>query len=601
MNARHVVRIVCLMSVLLSWPVGAAAPQPAFPPPGLGTAPDEPSVASAGQWSLTGSMNWGRAGHTATLLRDGRVLVVGSGISEEGGEPGLGLAAGDEAAYGASSTTQNMSAGKSAELYDPRTGQWSLTAGGLQVDRGEHTATLLQDGRVLVAGGMWSSQSAQSAEVYDPASGQWTQTPNMPSLHYRHTATLLQDGRVLIAGGYNLWDAAGDASPRAELYNPRTNTWSAAGQMTVARASHTATLLDNGKVLVAGGRTGSFSHGSTTSSAELYDPATNTWSRTGDLTQAVAWHRAMRLSYYSWVLVVGGGDSFYTYANMQMYKPEEGKWYAWGKMREARYNHAAAFLADGYDILVVGGARAFKVYNDAEVWDYNSGACSAAGTMSTSRMYHTATLLDDGRVLVVGGWASNHTRDLNSAELYAPFSVRSPARVYLPLMSSFWAAPDLEVRSLAAADDNLLVTLHNTGNAPVTDEFWVDLYINPSQAPSQVNQTWQMLSAYGAVWGVTTPALPLEPGGVITLTLGDEYYWPVFSHISGTLPAGTSIHVQADSYNPATAHGLVLEDHELGYGGEYNNVAGLLLGTLITPRPSPALRPAALPHHLPPR
>jgi WD40 repeat protein len=214
---------------------------------------------ASGTWSLTGSMSFARMWHTATVVDTsvcvfrtcnggGRVLVVGGGS-------------------------------KSAELYDPQTGSWTLT-GSTAVSHWQHTATLLPDGKVLVAGG-----GTATAEVFDPKAGTWSTTGSMLQSRQGHTATpvsvascskvgcVLQP-RVLVVGG--------DATGTAELYNPATGTWYAAGSLAGPRTHHTATLLDSGQVLVAGGRATSST--SILATAEIYDPLSGHWTATPAMT-----------------------------------------------------------------------------------------------------------------------------------------------------------------------------------------------------------------------------------------------------------------------------------------------------------------------------
>ena len=120
------------------------------------------------------------------------------------------------------------------------------------------------------------------------------------------------------------------------------------------------------------------------------------------------------------------------------------------------------------------------------------------------------------------------------------------------------------------------MVLKNQGNGPVTDEFWVDFYVDPEPVPTAVNQIWHEVASAGLVWEVTAAALPLEPGEVLTLTWGDEYSRPPYSHLPGPIPAGTPVYAQVDSYNAATTYGAVLEDHEI-LGEDYNNITGWVL------------------------
>jgi len=161
-----------------------------------------------------------------------------------------------------------------------------------------------------------------------------------------------------------------------------------------------------------------------------------------------------------------------------------------------------------------------------------------------------------------------------------PFDVKVQAplmhTVYLPLVlgEGGVSAPDLVVDQIAIANDEIQVVIRNQGNAPVTDSFWVDLYINPDPIPTHVNQTWNDLASQGAVWGIT---VDIQPGDVLVLrtSTSDPYYWPEYSSIHWPLWEGTQVWVQVDSANIDTTYGGVLETHELA-GNAYNNVMGRL-------------------------
>jgi N-acetylneuraminic acid mutarotase len=296
-----------------------------------------------------------RHSHTASTLTNGQILVAGGMF------------------FNGSLYDRHLN---SAELYDSSTGLWTRT-GNMSFARTIHTASTLTNGKVLVAGGylydlFTSNGSIRSAELYDPSTGLWTITGNMTDTRYYHTETALSNGRVLVAGGFsrngNDPDTVLDST---ELYDPSTGLWTNMGNMSCTRSFHTASILPTGKVLVAGGRTTIRENSSEhLRSAELYDPSTGIWTRTGDMTTTRFFHTATTLS--------------------------DGK----------------VLVAGGYDIYDSSYDRSSKT---AEVFDPATGLWTQISDMTGRRYQHTANRLLDGKVLVTGGFSRSSS---NTAEIY---------------------------------------------------------------------------------------------------------------------------------------------------------------------------------------
>jgi large repetitive protein len=361
-------------------------------------------ITGSSAWTLTGSMNAARSGHTATLLPNGKVLVVGG-----------------------SGTNGPL---VSAEIYDPATGTWTTT-GSLQAARSGHTATLLLSGRVLVIGGIGANflygnpLTLSSAELYDPATGKWTSTGSLNTDRTDHTATLLPGGKVLVTGGIETatiyYKEAYWALASAELYDPASGTWTATGSMNTTRYLHRATLLPSGKVLVTGGQSGGFYFPpSYNSSTELYDPATGVWTNTGAMNAAHVQHTATLLPNGK-LLVAGGWGYQYSsqiYTNAEIYDPTTATWAISASLNRPREAHTATLLPNG-EVLLVGGYGSSGALYDAELYEPVIGAWITTGTLTNQSDYHTATLLPSGKVLVTGGfyYKSVYWTD---AELYDP-------------------------------------------------------------------------------------------------------------------------------------------------------------------------------------
>ena len=333
-------------------------------------------------------------GHAATLLADGRVLVVG-GISHRHDEV----------------TGRQRMVAVGAEIYDPVTRSWSLTAP-MNVPRSQGVhATRLLDGRVLVLGGEWLTRHLEPTnEIFDPATGTWTRAANLATPRSGFTATALANGEVLLTGGV----ARGiDAVAVAEIYNPESDTWRTTGRLREARWGHTAKLLPDGKVLVVGGALDDWLT-PPAETGELFDPQTETWHQAGHIAQG--WSHTMTSFGADWVLVAGGyRDDEYvasSLASTRIYDWHSGYWTDTGSLISPRHGHLAMPIA-GRGVLIVGGQfgswtpffRSVPVERlelfDLLTWTWNEVA--AVNELPTSAAnYHSATPLADGTVLLIG-------------------------------------------------------------------------------------------------------------------------------------------------------------------------------------------------------
>jgi WD40 repeat protein len=297
---------------------------------------------------------------------------------------------------------------RSAELYDPATGKFQVT-GEMSIGRVGQVAVLLSTGKVLIAGGWVGQGGTDSAELYDPSSGKFTTISKMTVPRGRPSATVLPSGHVLIAGG-EVRDNESLAS--AEIFHVKTLSFQPTGSMHHARISHTATLLDDGRVLIVGGYADSVS-----ASAEIYDPKTGSFAETGGLHTARCKHTAGLLPDGK-VLIAGGSDSRGWNGNLnsaEIYDPKTGKFTAASSLNDSRFKlpDEAVRLLSG-KLLVAGGSKEVEVYDPA------TGKFTVAqGQISDAWHFMTETRLKDGRVLLAGGYPNN---DQATAEawLYKP-------------------------------------------------------------------------------------------------------------------------------------------------------------------------------------
>ncbi len=326
---------------------------------------------TAGTFRSAGSIPEARVGHTATLLDDGRILIAG-GSTYLGGAKDLATAV----------------------LFDPVTGS-VVPVGQMGTRRANHTATLLQDGRVLVVGGRINEGPKgipvhlATAEIYDPATMKFSPTGSTNQARVFHAAVRLADGRVLVCGGLK-----GEAAlSSAEIYDPATAKFSRTHDMHAQRLGHTATLLQNGTVLIASEAFG-----------EIYDPAGRTFRKVGKLTTQRVFHTETMLPGGS-VLLVGGKHKIRNepLSSAELYTPSTGSFVPVGNMKNRRKEHTATLLKDGR-VLIAGGADVGeKAVAEAEVFDPARRTFSSSGLLVTARSRHKAIGTPAGTVLLIGG------------------------------------------------------------------------------------------------------------------------------------------------------------------------------------------------------
>lgn len=317
-------------------------------------------IFASGTFGAAGGMLVARYRPTASLIGSGTTVLITGGADTTGG------------------------ALSTAETFQVATKTFGAVTLGMKCAHKGHTATVLQDGRVLIAG---RDGAIACAELYDPGTQAFTRTGDMKVLASDRAAVLLPSGKVLIVGGSI--DGGGCISCRAtasaELYDPTTGTFTSTAQsLTSARTGATATLLPSGKVLIAGGGTTPTSGMLTT--AELYDPATDSFASAGSMTAAREYHSATLLP--SGQVLIAGGLSVGQAATMtaELYDPLAGTFSATGAMSSARLLHTATPIGGGL-VLVAGGASGLSGggASSAELYDAASGVFTLTGSLATGR------------------------------------------------------------------------------------------------------------------------------------------------------------------------------------------------------------------------
>jgi N-acetylneuraminic acid mutarotase len=328
----------------------------------------------SGTSTIIGTQSGGGGFSKISVLNDGRLLATG----------------GEQICSG------TLQASPGSFVFDPTANSWSLV-GTMSQARYAHTESVLQSGLVLVAGGEAAGPIVDTAELFSPTTQQWTAAGSMPAAVWQHTASVLPNGQVLIAGG-NVGGQTNEpnvSTNAAQLYDPGSATWSQTGALTTGRYNHTATLLANGTVLVAGGTTAGALTGQTVlATAELYNPSTGTWTSAGTMNAARSSHTATLLP--SGMVLVAGGDS--SGVSAELYDPVANTWTLAAPMTAARSMAASTPLSNG-NVLIVGGEDS----STAEEYDPSTNSWTSAGTLAFSQAAVVIASLSDGRVVAYGG------------------------------------------------------------------------------------------------------------------------------------------------------------------------------------------------------
>jgi hypothetical protein len=391
----------------------------------------------------------------------------------------------------------------------------------MHITRSSFTATLLKNGTVLVTGGVTTSSSqTNTAEIYSPTTGTWRYTKSpMNAARAGHTATLMANGNVLIAGGGN---DSGTLSS-AEIYNPATGTFTLTGSMSMSREGHAAAFLKNGTVIVIGGGSSAVPCCLAIASVEIYNASTGTWSTAAPYPMVVIAHQAVALPNGT-VLVAGGYDGYtsLTYAEVYSYNPRSNAWSPLTPMSVPRAHPTATLMPSG-SILIAGGAPSTgSAYNSTEIYSpLAAGSTQAGPSLNTPRYNHQAALLSDGRVLVTGGQNGCYgcTNILNSVELvdsglsgpWAEVGPMSDARV-------------LHTETLLPSGQVLIAGGANGALTPVNS---VDLWSGTTSANGSIKVTTNLANATFTLTGPVvyvgagTSASFVVPSGTYTITFGD--------------------------------------------------------------------------------
>gem|GEM_PF-658207 len=361
-----------------------------------------------GTWASAAPLPHQLMRHTATLLADGKVFVVGG--------------------------TDNISSAAcltNTALYDPATDTWTATAT-MTTGRCFHTATLLGDGRVVVIGGRTQNSGADTTnnytatvEIYDPTTNSWSAGNSLPAARAYHRAVLLTNSKIFVAGGIN---SSGGIAITA-LYNPSGNSWSSGPTLSPYRKLPSATLLGNGLVALVGGE----NSGTALTNTTLYNPDTNTLSEGAALPAGRYLHSATALGNN---LIIAGGSSISAnlFQDSLIYNSTANQWQAFANLKGFRSEHAAVIA--GKYLVLLGGTTGIYAYSPlhttAEKLDVSAFLWKNETPMTVSRFIPVASALKNGKVMIAGGVTTSPS-----------FGYLLSTEIFDPVTNQWTAGPDL--------------------------------------------------------------------------------------------------------------------------------------------------------------
>src|SRR5438093_3615600 len=515
---------------------------------GRATVPQVP----ANTWAPTSDMSVARAGASAVLLYDGRMLITG-------GKTDGGVSA-------------------SAERFSPTSGAF-LSTPSMATARANHTSTLLDDGRVLVAGGVGADgQALGAAEIYDPQTNSWIAAASMYRARAGHTATALFDGRIVLAGG----DDAGAPIHPLQLFDPYERVFTkATARLSTPRTGHAAALSYDGLVVIAGGFAGAHA----LASVDVYDPYEDVVTAGASLGTARAGHTATTLLDGK-MLFAGGASDTSDLASAELYDPAANTMtLLGGSLAAGRQRHQAILLPHNNAVLIVGGTASGKAVATAELyksWLGEGGTFEAAGAPSVARAWATGGSLslpagltirtgpNDGLVLLAGGSPSaDASSPRATAELYGFATIRTDKSDYTPgqtvtITGGGWMpgetvtltlteVPFHDVHTLAPVTADASGNISSTEFVPDPDDVGTRFYLTASGRQSQAQTSFtDALSITLANLNGSTSVTVL-PGATITaavtVNIGRNVTWSgtgwrIWTSVPGTVPCVNSTDVK---------------------------------------------------------